>query len=424
MKSAANRFASECRVRRGQPVDLWSRKFVIRLGLLDAVLLFLIVSPAIGTDETTGSSAPLPVAIGKQATADLVNLIFLFDRAVSKPPRVTTRDYLERISNPSSPLYPDYLEYRQGKIDRIGLVNRLPHVAMLGDSLTQHFYMSALPSAFWRARTAWRENWFLDTDPDPKSVFSVYERLERITPLVAAEYNGAGALVAPSRSEEDLRKKLVRARNLPGQSEQLLRRSRFPDLIMIWIGHNNLDWVHGLSSEERSDADSRLREIAARFRKNYAETLQVLIDRAKAEKHKVAVVVFGLANIDAYLKSRTQAEALHAQNPKLYPHLDSGERAFESLKPPYREDMARLASMLNGQLRAMVGELNQQLRDSPRVRLQYSDGLTKVDLSRLELINPVDAWHPSEEGHKVLAEAAFNAILPSIEFLELGLTNR
>jgi lysophospholipase L1-like esterase len=359
-----------------------SRKFVARGGLLlYGVVLFLLVSTAIGADETTGPRAPLPVAIGEQATADLVNLIFLFDRAVSKPPRVTTRNYLGRISDPSSPLYPDYLEYRQGKIDRIGLVDRLPHVAMLGDSLTQHFYMSAMPSAFWRARTAWRENWFLDTDTDPKSVFSVYERLERITPLIAAEYNGAGALVAPSRSEEDLRKKFVRAGNLPRQAEQLLRRSRFPDLIMIWIGHNNLDWVHGLSPEERADADSRLREIAARFRKNYTETLQVLIDRARMEKHKVAIVVFGLANIDAYLKSRRQAEALHAQNPKLYPHFDSGERTFESLKPPYRKDMARLASMLNVQLRAMVDELNRPLRDHPRVRLGYSDGLTKVDLS-------------------------------------------
>jgi len=424
MKGAANRFASEWKVQRGEPIELRSHKLVIRPGLLQVVLLFLIVSSAICADETTGSLAPLPVAIGEQVTADLVDLLFLFDRAVSKPPRVTTRDYLERISDPSSPLYPDYLQYRQGKIDRTELVNRLPHVAMLGDSLTQHFYMSALPSAFWRARTAWRENWFLDTDPDPKSVFSVYERLERITPLVAAEYNGAGALVAPSRSEEDLRQKLVRTRNLPGQIEQVLRRNRFPDLIMIWIGHNNLDWVHGLSAEERADPKSQLREIAARFRKNYSETLRALIGRAKAEKHKVSIVVFGLANINAYLKSRAQAEALHAQNPKLYSHFESGERTFESLKPPYREDMARLASMLNGELQAMTSELNQQVRDYPGVRLQYSDGLTRVDLSRLELIHPVDAWHPSEEGHNALAEAAFNAILPSIKFLELGQTKR
>jgi lysophospholipase L1-like esterase len=148
--------------------------------------------------------------------------------------------------------------------------------------------------------------------------------------------------------------------------------------------------------------------------------LQTLIDRAKTENHKVAIVVFGLANIEAYLKARRQAESLHNQNPKLYPHIENGERTFESLKPPYRQNMARLASMLNVELEAMVGELNRQLQDSATVRLQYSDGLTKVDLSRLELIHPVDAWHPSEEGHKVLAEAGFDAILPSVEFLGIG----
>jgi len=385
-----------------------------------AIVVFLITLPADGADETTGSPPPLPQTVGENITADLVNLIFLFDRAVSKPPRATTRNYMERISKPSSPLYRDYLAYRQHEIDQVELLNRLPHVAMLGDSLTQHFYASALPGAFWRARTAWRENWFLDTDPDRESVFSVYERLERITPLVAAEYNGAGALVAPSRSEEDLRKKLVRARNFPGQSQQVLRRTRFPDLIIIWIGHNNLDWVHDLSPEQCAQPEKPLQEIAARFRKNYTETLQALIDRAKTENHKVAIVVFGLANIDAYLKARRQAESLHNQNPKLYPHIENGERTFESLKPPYRQNMARLASMLNGELQAMVGELNRRLQDSATVRLQYSDGLTKVDLSRVELIHPVDAWHPSEEGHKALAEAGFTAILPSVEFLGIG----
>jgi lysophospholipase L1-like esterase len=392
---------------------------MIRLIFFVAFPGFLTVFPAAAVGETTESPRPLPAAVGEQITADVVNLIFLFDRAVSKPPRVTTRNYIERISDPSSPLYRDYLDYREHKIDRIELVNRLPHVAMLGDSLTQHFYASAMPSAFWRARTSWRENWFLDTDPDPKTVFSVYERLERISPLVVAEYNGAGAMVAPSGSEESLREKLVRVRNLPGQGEQVLRRSRFPDLIMIWIGHNNLDWVHDASPGDRAQPENRLREIATRFRKNYAGTLQALIDRAKSERHKVAIVVFGLANIEAYLEARRQAEALHAQNPKLYSHVEDGERTFESLKPPYRQNMARLASLLNGELQAMVGDLNDQLRGFPAVRLQYSDELTKVDFSRLEMIHPVDAWHPSEEGHKTLAEAAFKAILPSVEFLGL-----
>ena len=385
-----------------------------------ALVVLVSVFTAAKADETTGPPPPLPAQLGENVTADLVNLIFLFDRTLSKPPRAMTRNYLERISKPSSPFYHDFLEYQRHQIDKSELVNRLPHMAMLGDSLTQHFYVSALPVAFWRARTARRDNWFLDTDPDPRSVFSVYERLERITPLVAAEYSGAGALVAPSNSEEDLRKKLIRVRNFPGQGKQVLKRNRFPDLILIWIGHNNLDWVRDLPPAERAKPDRQLREIAVRFRKNYNETLQALVSRAKTEDHKVAIVVFGLANFEAYLKGRKQAGALHAQNPKLYPRFDSGERSFQSLKPPYQQNMARLASMLNDELQKMVGDLKQQLRDSPTVRLQYSDALTKVDFSRLELINPVDALHPSEQGHQALAEAAFNAILPSIDFLGIA----
>lgn len=373
-------------------------------------------------DELTGTPPPLPMAVGKEITANLVNVIFLFDRLASQPPRAATPNYLARVSDPSSPLYPDYLQYKQGKINSFELKERLPHVAMLGDSLTQHFYFSSLPSSFWRARTEWRNNWFLDTDPNPDSIFSVYERLEHFTPLVATEYNGAGALVAAPGSQEDLRKKLVRARNFPGQVNRVLRGPRFPDLIMIWIGHNNLDWVRGLSSEERQHPEEHLRAIAAQVRLNYTESLQPLIDRAKAENHRVAIVVFGLANIDAYLKARRKAGILHAENPRLYPHFNSGPRSFESMKPPYQKNMARLALMIDAQLRAMVTGLQHEIANVHQVRIEYSDALTKVDLSRLELINAVDGWHPSVEGHRVLAQAAFSGLRLSLVFL--GITTK
>src|SRR6266487_3463909 len=83
---------------------------------------------------------------------------------------------------------------------------------MMGDSLTQHFYISSPISLFWRARTERRKNWFLDTDPDPASIHSVYERLATFTPLVATEYNGAGALVASRRAGEGMRRRIVRTR--------------------------------------------------------------------------------------------------------------------------------------------------------------------------------------------------------------------
>src|SRR5437016_2387524 len=246
---------------------------VIRRVLFGAIFL-CSTSPLVRGDDLTGTHPSPPAVIGTEITANLVNTIFLFDRVASNPPRAATKNYLARVSEPSSPLYPDYVEYQQGKIDRLELQKRLPHVAMLGDSLTQNFHFSSLASSFWRARTQWRKNWFLDTDPNPESVFSVYERLEHFTPLVATEYNGAGALVAPPQSQEDLRKRLVRARNLPGQVRQVLLRKRFPDLIMIWIGHNNLDWVHGLAEEEREHPEKHLQAIATQFRVNYTESLQ------------------------------------------------------------------------------------------------------------------------------------------------------
>jgi len=388
------------------------------------VLFFAILGSTIlfvRGDELTGTPPSPPAVIGTEITANLVNILFLFDRVASNPPRATTKDYLARISEPSSPLYSDYLEYQRGKIDRLELENRLPHVAMLGDSLTQNFHFSSMAGSFWRARTQWRRNWFLDTDPDPDGILSVYERLEYLTPLVATEYNGAGALVAARGTQETLRKRLVRARNFPGQVSRVLRATRFPDLIMIWIGHNNLDWAHGLSSEERERPESHLQTLAAQFRLNYTESLQCLIDRAKMEKHRVAILIFGLANIDSYLQARQKEEMLHAQNRRLYPHLNSGPRSFESLKPPYQKNMARLAWMMNAELRTMVADLKQQLNNTHHVHLEYSDALTKVDFNRLELINSVDGWHPSIEGHKALAEVAFKALRPSLVFLGIGM---
>jgi hypothetical protein len=138
----------------------------------------------------------------------------------------------------------------------------------------------------------------------------------------------------------------------------------------------------------------------------------------------VAIVVFGLANLETFFKARRKAEALHAKNPALYPYFESGNRSFESLKSPYQNNMVRLGLMLNGEMRAMVSDLDRQLAHNSNVRVQYSDALAKVNFSRLELINPADAWHPSIEGHKALAAAAFNALGPSLKFLGIGQSGR
>src|SRR5207248_8729114 len=124
-----------------------------RFVFLAGAVVFLTAVPVQGTEEFANPPRPFPVVMSEQIAANLVDLIFLFDRVASDPPTATMPDYLERVSQPSSPFYNDYLAYRRGRIDRAELVRRLPHVAMMGDSLTEHYYLSSPASLFWRART-------------------------------------------------------------------------------------------------------------------------------------------------------------------------------------------------------------------------------------------------------------------------------
>lgn len=365
--------------------------------------------------QWTPPQAP-PVKIAEDVAVGLVETLFLFDRLFTKSATATSADYLERVSQPSSKFYPDYLEYEQGQISRAELVRRLPHIAMLGDSQSQNMYISSLPSLFWRARTERRKNWFLDTDPSPESICSVYERLENVAPVVATEYSGNGALVAPSQATPTFLRRLLRSRDLSGQVNQVLRNERFPDLVMILIGNNNGNWTKGISSAEREHPEKRLREITRGFGENYTQQLRVLIDRAKTQDHKVAVVIFGLVDFEKYFKARQEAEALHASNRSLYPYIEIFG-LVKSLDPVYQKNSIRLALMLNGEMRTMVSNLNKELTNYPNVRLQYSDAFSNLDGNRLELLHPMDALHLSHVGHNLFAQTAFTAISPSLQFL-------
>ena len=102
-----------------------------------------------------------------------------------KSTTAVTENFLDRINQPSSRYYPDYLAYQRGEIARRELVSRLPHVAMIGDSVSTGIYVSTPWRTFWRARYRHSGNWFLNFDPT-LSVKSVSKRLETLTPLVCS----------------------------------------------------------------------------------------------------------------------------------------------------------------------------------------------------------------------------------------------
>jgi len=83
--------------------------------------------------------------------------------------------------------------------------------------------------------------------------------------------------------------------------------------------------------------------------------------------------------------------------------------------------LIRLAAIVNEQLRAMVEALNREFVDpTDQIQLRYSNALATADLSRAELLHPVDGWHASVQGHNVLADATFSDLKPTLEFLEIS----
>ena len=63
-------------------------------------------------------------------------------------------NFLERVAEPESLFHRDYLAYRRGEITRAELIARLPHVAMLGDSVCMGIYISSPWNTLLRARTS------------------------------------------------------------------------------------------------------------------------------------------------------------------------------------------------------------------------------------------------------------------------------
>jgi lysophospholipase L1-like esterase len=326
-------------------------------------------------------------------------------------------NFLERVAEPESLFHPDYLAYRRGEITRAELIARLPHVAMLGDSVCTSVYISSPWSTFWRARTSRGKNWFLHLDTAP-SICSISKGLETITPFVAVECAGVGALVDHEHGRENLFRRILGTRNFSGQLSELLRARRFPDLILISIGHNNVDWAWRCPLDELHDPEERLPRLSKEFRQNYARELRRLLEGARIQQHRVAIIVYGLINFESYFKGREAAERLRESDTTFYPHLETTYEYFISFHPTYRRNLVRLAAMANEELRAMVEAFNREfVHQTEHIQLRYSNALATANLSRPELLHPIDGWHASVEGHNVLADAAFSDLKPSLDFL-------
>jgi lysophospholipase L1-like esterase len=292
--------------------------------------------------------------------------------------------------------------------------SRRLHVAMIGDSVCTGIHVSTPWSTVWRARRCRDRNWFLNVDP-ATPIQSVSKRLGQMTPLVVSHHGGMGAMVDDEGERLWFSRRILGTRNFSGQINQLKRSDPFPDLILISIGHNNVDWAWRCPPNELKEPQKRLQRQCRHFRKIFTRNLQQLVDHVRRQDQRVAIVVFGLVNFESYFKGRAQVEGLRARDSSLYPHLENTYEYLISFRPDYRENVIRLAKMVNDEMRSIVAEFHRE--PSPTLQVRYSDALARADLSRAELLHDVDGWHASAAGHNVLAEAAFRDLAPSLEFL-------
>ena len=79
--------------------------------------------------------------------------------------------------------------------------------------------------------------------------------------------------------------------------------------------------------------DERLKRLSKEIRQNYVRELRRLLDGARIQQHRVAIVVYGLINFESYFKGREAAERLRESDTTLYPHLETTYKYFISFHP-------------------------------------------------------------------------------------------
>lgn len=280
------------------------------------------------------------------------------------------------------------------------------HVAIIGDSLSTDFHVDSLPKMIMGSWFKWKKNWVLNFSDSKTGIQSIYERIGNHTSFTLFHHACAMAKVQKPKWRS-LKEILLGTWHFSHQTSELLA-GKFPQLILIWIGHNSLDWYN----EEIKDYGF----LTNRFIADYETQLNRIINRALQTENKTAIIVYGLVNFESFFKARMEAEKLKKENNLLYPYLEKDYEYFMSMKPEYRNGMILLSKELNKHIKRLCSDINQKVNNESMF-LQYSDALSKVDISCASNLNYKDAWHPSEKGHMKLANAAFAPIDESLKYL-------
>jgi lysophospholipase L1-like esterase len=278
---------------------------------------------------------------------------------------------------------------------------------MIGDSLSTGFHVSSPVSMLLRTRT-YERNWVVDNSGE---IGSLFERLVEKVPvdLLHLAYVSAHVHLPYGRSLVD---RLTGTLHMSHQVDLILKLNDFPEIVLLWIGHNNLDWADPRAECEKSLLP--LERLASEVASSYEVQLRRLLDAALNGRRTVSVIVFALVNFEQFFCAREQTEAIKTREPFRYPYLEVDYRYFCSMRPEYRNGMIELAKKIDHRLEQLVIRLQEEFAKNGNLRILFSTALHDAGINNAEMLSDVDAWHPSALGHRALAESAFPVIYDQI----------
>src|SRR3989344_2177965 len=270
-------------------------------------------------------------------------------------------------------------------------------IAAIGDSITAGFHIASDLNMFLRMWFGRKQSWFSE----------ITRRLEDKIPVISHNFSTAGSELTYNFFSPFLGR-LYNITSMIGQVDEVLRLPLFPEIVLIWTGHNELNWTI------RKEKD--FSKITAQFRQEFQKQLERLCGRALEQNRKAAIIVFEFISIRVLFHIRELAAKAREENPKLFPYFEKGYQMFESIKPEFKEQTIRLADMMNAEVEEAVRFCAQKYQ-SGKLQIVYSDSLSKMSTDSLEDITDVDGWHPSAKGQRQLAEAAWPVVQKQLDFL-------
>ena len=270
-------------------------------------------------------------------------------------------------------------------------------IAAIGDSITAGFHIASDLNMFLRMWVKKKNSWFSE----------IVRQIREKIPVVSYNFSSAGSKLSDKTFPGPL-DKLFRIKNMGAQVDEVLQLDSFPDMVLIWMGHNDLNW---LAKKEKD-----ITKIGQQFGLDFQKQLERLCVQATQQNNKTAIIVLGFINIRTLFYLRDVVAAIKKQNSKLFPYFEKGYKMFPSMRPEYKEQTIKLADMMNTELANSVAFCQNNYQND-RFCILYSDDLSKLSTNSPSHVTAIDGWHPSIEGQKQLAKTIWPVIEKELEKL-------